>query len=161
MMGSAVRIRASASAFRLVCFPNLSGRNRGQKQGLGGGGPARTPGASVSIAIRGRFGREREVEINRRRLSDGGRAVRAGLPERLERRLAGRAGLLELRRADRADEEGGLYCGPADRTMRLRPVEASLERAQLDLPCPNVLEGLRRPEEEVRERAGDRHEAKE
>ncbi len=88
-------------------------------------------------------------------------AVRAHLPERLERRLAARARLLQLRRADRADEELGLDRArgtPGSATRRLP--ELLLHRADLELALADVLEVLRRPEEEVDERADERrHEA--
>src|SRR5205823_12457528 len=47
-------------------------------------------------------------QLERRRRFDRRGAVRADLPERLERGLAGRAGLLQLRRADGTDEGRGL-----------------------------------------------------
>jgi len=54
----------------------------------------------------------REV-LDRARRLDGSLAERTHLPERLERRLAAPAGVLQLRRADRAREEGGLDRSPA------------------------------------------------
>src|SRR5437764_14242978 len=63
-----------------------------------------------------RLRRERSRIVEDRRAADDRRlAVRADLPERLERRLAGRARLLELRRADRADQEFRLDGRSADR----------------------------------------------
>ena len=57
-------------------------------------------------------------------------AVRAHLPERLERRLAARAGLLQLRRADRADEELGLdrRRGRPGSAASRRPSRSSIAR---------------------------------
>src|SRR4030088_261427 len=109
MKGSAVRIRASASRRLRVPARDSSFPEGGKpKQGSGGGGPARTRRASLFPAVCGRFGRQGQVEIERRRRLDGRRAIRAGLPERRERRLAGPAGLFQVRRADRTDEEGWL-----------------------------------------------------
>src|SRR5204862_6526031 len=79
-------------------------------------------------------------------------------PEGLQGRRAVAAGLLQLRRADRADEVGGLDAGPADRALRAGPQEMALERPQLRPPGLHVREGLRRPEEQVRERPGKRPE---
>src|SRR5690349_17463364 len=65
----------------------------------------------------------RRSRLERREL-DGGRldrrlAVWTHLPERLERRLAVHARLLQLRGADRADEELRADLGAADRTVEV------------------------------------------
>src|SRR5947208_3945174 len=76
-------------------------------------------------------------ELDRGRL-DGRLAVRAYLPERLERRLAIDARLLELRRAHRADEELGRHLGSADRAVEVAPSEPLLHRLDLQLPLAHV-----------------------
>jgi hypothetical protein len=90
-----------------------------------------------------------------------GRTVRAGLPEGLERGGAMAAPGLELRRADGADEEGRLDARPADRALRLRAEEVTLERPELGAPSLHVGERLGRTEEEVGEGARERHEPEE
>src|SRR3954469_18034643 len=101
MKGSAVRIRASAPSKGPLSGPFFAS--------AGGRAPAagrRRPFAvSVAVCMEERFRCERRVEVGgRRALLDGGRAVGAGLPQPLEGALAATTGLLELRRADRADE---------------------------------------------------------
>src|ERR1700704_1919720 len=125
MKGSAVRIRASASRRLRVpardsSFPDGSG----SKRGLGGGGPPRTLRASFFTALHCDFGCQGRVEIECRRRLDRRRAIRAALPEGLERSLAGPARLFQLRGADRTDEERRLDRGPANRATRLPPLEA-------------------------------------
>src|SRR3954454_23317543 len=135
MKGSAVRIRASAFS--------------------GGGGPAGALRASLFIAVQGHLGAQGRVEIDGNRGVERGRAVGAGLPERLERRSAVAAGLLEPRRAYPADEAGPPDARPADGAEGASsPLEVRLERPQLGPAGPDVREGLGRPEEEVDERAG-------
>ena len=70
--------------------------------------------------------------------------------------LAGDARLLELRRADRADQELGLDRRAAHRAVRLAPGRALLHRANLELALADVLEVLRRTEEEVDQRPEER-----
>lgn len=69
------------------------------------------------------------------------------------------ARLLEVGRADRAEEELRLDGAAADRALRLLPGDPGFERAQLHLPGQHLREGLRRPEQEVDEWADERHEA--
>ena len=83
------------------------------------------------------------------------------MPQRLEGRRALAAGRLQLRGADGADEEGRLDACPADRALPLRLHEVPLERPKLDAPRLHIGERFRRPEEQVGERAGERHEAQE
>src|SRR5438552_981542 len=95
----------------------------------------------------------RRPHLERREL-DGGRldrclAVRADLPERLERRLAVGAGLFQLRRAHRTDEEIRGHLGAADWAVEVAAREALLHRLDLELPLADVLEILRRAEEHV------------
>src|SRR5262245_10781392 len=67
-------------------------------------------------------------------------AERAHLPGRLERLPAVRAGLAELRRADRADEELLVDLGAADRAMEVARAEPPLHGLDLQLALPDVLE---------------------
>src|SRR5690349_7575747 len=80
-------------------------------------------------------------------------AVRADLPERLERRLAVDAGLLQLRRADRADEEVGADFRATHGAVEIPARKPLLHRLDLELALAHVFEVLRRPEEHVDERA--------
>src|SRR2546430_15304322 len=97
-------------------------------------------------------------ELDRDRL-DRRLAVRADLPEGLERRLAVGAGLLQLRRADRTDEELRRDLRPADRAVQVTAREPLLHRLDLELALAHVLEVLRRPEEHVDQRPDEgRHE---
>src|SRR5438094_4905149 len=91
-------------------------------------------------------------ELHRRGL-DGRLAERAHLPERLQRRLAVGARLLELRRADRADEEVGRHLRATDRAIEVAACEPLLHRLDLELALAHVLQVLGRPEEHVDERA--------
>src|SRR5262245_34396186 len=81
---------------------------------------------------------DRRVVVDRGATHDRGLAVGTHLPERLQRRLAGRARLLQLGRADRADEEVGLDDGTANRTVRVPLAELLLHRADLELTLPPV-----------------------
>src|SRR6266508_5335551 len=91
-------------------------------------------------------------EVDRRRF-DCCLAVRAHLPERLERRFAVGAGLLQLRRADGADEKLVRDLGAADRAVEIAAGQPLLHRLDLELPLAHVLEVLGRAEEHVHERA--------
>src|SRR5437867_11837046 len=91
-------------------------------------------------------------ELDRDRL-DRCLAVRTDLPERLERRLAVRAGLLQLRRADRTDEKLRRDLRAADRAVQVAAGEPLLHRLDLELALAHVVEVLRRPEEHVHEGA--------
>src|SRR5437763_4991081 len=101
-------------------------------------------------------------ELHRCRLHRG-LAVRTHLPERFQGRLAIGAGLLELRGADRTDEELVRHLGPADAAVEGAAGETLLHRLDLELALAHVLEVLRRPEQHVHERAevwdheADRH----
>src|SRR5438094_3234633 len=86
-------------------------------------------------------------------------AVRADLPERLERRLAIAARLAQASRAHGAHEKGGIDLCAADRAVQLTPREALLHRLDLELALAHVLEVLGRTEEHVDDRADERHEA--
>ena len=86
----------------------------------------------------------------------GGRAVRACLPDRLQRSTAPGAGLLEARRADGADHEARLDHGAADGAFERPQAQPLLDRADLELTLTNVLEVLRRTQEEVDDRAEKR-----
>src|SRR5262249_7828313 len=99
-------------------------------------------------------------ELDRGRL-DRGLAVRADLPQRLERRLAVHARLLELGRANRADEEVDTDLRAADRTMQIASRESLLHRLDLELALANIFEVLRRAEEHVHERAEERRDQSE
>src|SRR5207249_3779622 len=70
-------------------------------------------------------------ELHRRRL-DRRLAVRTHLPERLQRSLAIGAGLLELRRADRADEELVRHLGATDGTVEVAARQTLLHRLDLE-----------------------------
>src|SRR4051794_11246380 len=83
-------------------------------------------------------------------------AVRAHLPERLERLLAVAARRPQAGGADRADQEGLVDLGPADRTVQVAAREALLHRLDLELALTNVLEVLGRAEEHVDQRADER-----
>src|SRR6266542_5333898 len=83
-------------------------------------------------------------------------AVRTDLPERLERRLAVGTGLLQLRRADRADEKVGGHLGATNRAVEVAACKTLLHRPDLELALAHVLEVLGRPEEHVDERADER-----
>src|SRR4051794_39662641 len=83
--------------------------------------------------------------------------MRANLPERLERRLAVRARLLQLRRADRTDEIRHVDLRAAYGTMQVALREAVFHRLDLELPLAHVFEVLGRAEEHVDERADERH----
>src|SRR5919106_2744357 len=96
-----------------------------------------------------------EVLDGARRL-DGRLAVRADLPERLERSLATPARLLELGRANGAGQELRLDHRATHRTA-LGMAERLLHRLHLELPLANVLDVLGRPEEHVQERPQERH----
>src|SRR3954453_20248357 len=94
---------------------------------------------------------------------DGGRldrrlAVRADLPERLERRLAVHARLLQLRRADRADEEVALDLRATHGALELTPTEPRLHLLDLELALAHVVEVLRRAQQDVDDDADDRDE---
>src|SRR5207249_4551557 len=84
-------------------------------------------------------------ELHRRWARDGRLAVRAELPERLERRLAVRARLLQPRGADRADAVAGVDLRAADRTAQVAAPKALLHRPDLELALPHLLEVLGRP----------------
>ena len=87
-------------------------------------------------------------------------AVRAHLPDLLERRAARAARLLEARRADGADEEGCVHLAAADRAMQVALGQPVLEGAVLELAVAALLDRVRRPQEEVDDRADERrHEA--
>src|SRR4249920_2138456 len=103
------------------------------------------------------------AEVDRGGRLDARLAIRADLPERLERLLAVHAGLLELGRADRADEVRRVDLGPADGAVEVAEREPLLHRLDLELALADVLEILRGPEEHVddrpdegRDRAEDR-----
>ena len=158
MKGSAVRIRASASEAQLRFYSlSTAGRNRL----LGGCGAAGALRTSFFAAIRGCFSRQGGVQIEDSGRLDRRRAIRTDLPERLDWSLAGPARLFQVGGADRADEERRLDGRPADRALRLSPLQCRFERAELHPVGPSLLEGLRRAEEEVGERAGNRDEAEE
>src|SRR5262249_47389883 len=83
-------------------------------------------------------------ELDRGRL-DGRLAVGADLPERLERRLAVHARLLQLRRADRAHEEVGADLRAANRAVEGAARKTLLQRLHLELPPPPLLHALLPP----------------
>src|SRR6266480_2792020 len=95
------------------------------------------------------------AELRRRRL-DRRFAERTNLPERLQGRLAVHAGLLQLRRAHRADEERGLHLRPAHGTVEVAVREPVLHRPDLELSLPHLFEIFGRPQQEVDERADER-----
>src|SRR4051812_28203410 len=95
------------------------------------------------------------------RLRDGRLAVRADLPERLERRLARGAGLLQLRGANGTDEVVALDLRAAHGALQLAAAEARLHLLDLELPLAHVVEVLRRAQQDVDEHAQERHEAEE
>src|SRR2546423_1732987 len=79
-------------------------------------------------------------------------AVRADLPDRVERRPAAHARLLELRGAHGTDEIAGVDLGVADGAAVVGRREAILDRLDLELALAHVLEVFGRPEEHVDER---------
>src|SRR5581483_9859211 len=89
---------------------------------------------SPNIPGRRSCGRARRVD---RRL-----AVRAHLPERLERCPAVHARLPELRRADRTDEEARVDVRATDRAHEPGPRQPVLHRLDLELALADVLEVL-------------------
>src|SRR3954452_15701335 len=72
--------------------------------------------------------------------ADGRLAVRADLPERLERLAAAHARRLQPRRADRADEVAALDVGAADRALQVPARDPFLHRADLEPPPTPVLQ---------------------
>ena len=82
----------------------------------------------------------------------------AHLPQRLERRVAVRAGLLEPRRAHGTHEERRLDARPADRALAAAQTEPLLHRLDLELALAHVLEVFRGAEEHVDERTEERRE---
>src|SRR5262249_32392215 len=86
------------------------------------GGVALEPGAAPTRRAKRLVEDRRRPQgrvVERRSSHDWRLAVRTHLPERLEGRLAGHACLLQLGRADRADEEVRLDHRVADRTVRV------------------------------------------
>src|SRR3954453_14280685 len=161
MKGSAVRIRASAPWKGPLSGSFLASAG-GRAEAAG------SPGLrSVAVRVEQGLGRELGVEVGGSRpfldsvLLNRGRAVRADLPQALERPLAAPARVLELRRTDGADEIGVLHYAPADRAVRLDLREPPLEGLDLDLARPRVRESLRRAEEEIDEGSQERHEPEE
>src|SRR2546423_12291920 len=74
-------------------------------------------------------------------------AVRAYLPERLERPVTVRARLSEFRRADRTDQELFFDLGAAHWAVQAASAEPLLHRLDLELALADVVEAFRRPEE--------------
>src|SRR6478609_3203223 len=142
------RPRPARSAARFVVHPGLGREGPGGERRLQvGGGELEAARPDLGRPDRGR--------------PDWGRTVRAGLPEGLERGGALAAPGLELRRADRADEEGRLDARPTDRALRLRAEQVTLERPELGAPRLHVGERLGRTEEEVGEGTRERDEPEE
>src|SRR5712691_4171866 len=110
----------------------------------------RTSLLGASPPPRGADFKGRNVDCGR---LDGGLAVRTHLPERLERRLAVDAGLLQLRRADGTDQEFVGDLRATDRAVEVAAREPLLHRLDLELALTHVLEVLRRAEQHVDERA--------
>jgi len=130
---------------------------------------ARLPRARGSAAACHDLGGERRGQVGgawvgRRQLEpapDRSGAEGAGLPQRVEGGRALAAGRLQLRGADGADEERRLDARPTDRALGLRLHQVPLERPKLDAPRFHIGERLGRPEEQVGEWAGERHEPQE
>ena len=98
----------------------------------------------VTALERSRRGRTGCSSSGRRRhRRDRRRAVRAGLPDRLERRAALRARLLEPRRADGTDEERGVDVPAADGAAEVALGEPLLDRADLELALADAPRGTR------------------
>src|SRR5262245_8614869 len=95
----------------------------------------------------------REIVERRQPRWDVRRAVRAHLPETLERLPARRARRTEPRGADRADEVRRLDPGATDRAALVELCEPLLHRLDLELALARILEILGRPEEHVDDRA--------
>src|SRR5262249_28068026 len=108
--------------------------------------------------LAGRASRALRLRPERHRLlrHDRRLAVRADLPGRVERAVAGGARLAELRRADRADEVVRPDRRAAHGAVLLVLAEAPLDRLDLELALVDVGEVLRRPEQHVDERAEER-----
>src|SRR6476619_1298723 len=134
MMGSGVRVSPSALARLGVGDARLGLRD--ERRGV------------VELHERQRLRGQSRVEVLLRRV-DRRRAVRAHLPERLERRVAPDARPAEGRRAHWAREVVGLDPGAADRALRPRLRELPLEGTHLDPPGAHVVEGLGGAEEEI------------
>ena len=100
----------------------------------------------------------RHVLERGKRRRDLRRAVRADLPERLDRLPARRAGVPQPRRADRAREVRRLDLRAADRAALVDLREPLLHRLDLELALARVLEVLGRPEEHVDDRPEERRE---
>ena len=73
--------------------------------------------------------------------------------------MAVRAGLAQLGRADRAQQEIVLDLGAAHRAAQVAAAEPPLHRLDLELALPYVLEVLRRPEQHVDQRPDEGDEA--
>src|SRR5262249_54023477 len=98
LIRTSVRSRATGPASLLIARQVLGGA-----LGDAPAPPARRPQGLVHV-----LGRERHRVVEDRRAANDRRLTeRADLPERLQGRLAGRARLAELGRADRADQELG------------------------------------------------------
>src|SRR5581483_8979984 len=117
---------------------------------------ALSAGAAPRMRLRDERAFERVDEVGSRAMDHRRLAVRADLPQRLERRLAGHACLLQPRRADGADEERRLDGGAADRALALSGRQPLLDRADLEIPFPHLVEILGRAEEHVDQRADER-----
>ena len=145
-----VRTRTCGAGHRALARPRSAAA-----RGCAGGGRSR-----------GRLGREalcapvREVAVDRDLGGQGRieiddvwrerrRAVRARLPERVERRVAGRAPLTKPRRADRAHEVVRLHFGQAHRAVRRPLDQMAAERPELHFAGMRVRERLGRAEQEV------------
>src|SRR4051794_22838340 len=133
------RARISPARFRSTAsgFARMSVRSRAMR-------PRRLPGTLAARRALWLCELDGHVFGIDRRL-----AVRAHLPERLERLRARHARLPELGRADGADEEVLVDLGAADGAVEIPAAEALLHRLDLELALTDVFQILGRPEEHV------------
>src|SRR5215470_7822066 len=139
---ASIRPRISPASRRCTASGLIRMRLRSTAIGSAPAGAPRPP-----CPERGRRSRVRWLD---RRL-----AIRADLPDRLERRATAHAGLLELRRADGTDEVARVDLCVTHGTADVRR-HAVLDRLDLELALAHVLEVLGRAEQHVDERADKR-----
>ena len=137
----------------LACQPALHAVGLDEDEcGLAG----HAAGESISLGRPAR--RRREILERRQGRRDVRRAVRADLPERLERLSARRARRLQPRRTDGTDEIRGLDAGTTDGAALIELPEPLFHGLDLELALARVLDVLGRPEEHVDDRPEERWE---
>ena len=139
------RHRAAESTGRRSGSRRCPRRSRRLGAAAASGATSRSSGGSAIVSSN--TGERRTIGV-----SQYGHTCQSGSSGVLQRH----ARLLQLRRADRADEELGLDRGAADRAVRVVAAEPLLHRPDLELALADVLQVLGRPEEEVDERPEER-----